>query len=1168
MNDHTSMAHQQFLRVIEGLLTPDNAVRRQAENAYNQFVSSSAEQSASLLLQLLQQAPDPQMRMLSAVLLRRRVNEPGKVAALSPGFKSTLMEASIKLVETEQQRGVRRNLCHLIAAFASSLGGTGLAGPANGSLAQSWPSLLPATLSYAQNTSQAGLKESGLYLLSILGEYCQLALRNAAQQVFACLGASYQSATGNGHMSAEAKALLVKSTTGFLLALQPEQLAAGAPLMEPMMNVLSSLLSSGDELEAREAMDGLVEMAVDQGVAKFMSASMVHLVMAMVQTARSTSFDTQTRILALEIICSLAENRPGLLRKMGADKTGAVVEVCINMAAELDGDGSANSGNSDWDMNTFQEMDDDEGQDSVSGMALEAIGRLGVKLGGRVVLPQAFAMIPRMIADEDWRKRRAGILALANISGGAVKMMKPELGKVLAMFLPRLQDPVQRVRFAAAMSVGLLCQAFNGEMQSKHHAAVVPALAQTLLPSAQSGSSPRVRGAAANSIITVFRGASEGTDADEFVDGDDNGMNASVGFPVAQYLQALMDGLVSILRESSNHFSVHEQAMDATAAVAGASGAAFGRFYDSFMPAAKGIVVNATGEDLRSLRGRTMQCIAKIGSAVGLAKFGPDAQQIMSTMLTQQQQQQASNGGAPVFDEDVAQACAQICRAIGESFAAYLPHVLPPLLGTLQKKNEFLVRNADEIVDAEAEMEAGLASQVINVPGMESKRITLNVNTVFEQKLALKCLYEYVNTLRDSPALLNFVLHIAEVAVPMATNRFSPEARSTAALLLPQLLSVACEQGAKTGGDLNVAATARKTATSLLAFIMPCYLQQLSEEVNREVLASVCEGICEIAKACFYSGGTDDATGSERAPVILVPLEHTRVICQAVCKNITEGAKRRVEMLEEARRENYDEEDMETLQEQLELEHEDMEMLVDAHGYLLKQHKANFLPVFNEISMACFQPLLADQMPVEIRWVAVCAYDDVIEHCGPQAAAQHLQTFVPPLLSAASSPDTMLRQAAVYGVRVVAENCQQQFSQLLSPALAVLMTLVTAADAREGENVGPTENAVAALSSIVKLYSKTHAAQVPAEKILPHWVGQLPLKEDEECAQMAHEHLVLFVEQNNPCLCSPQFSGKVRQIFQHILASENAGGGGGEDAVVLATPSVMARIRQQLQRMN
>ena len=37
-------------------------------------------------------------------------------------------------------------------------------------------------------------------------------------------------------------------------------------------------------------------------------------------------------------------------------------------------------------------------------------------------------------------------------------------------------------------------------------------------------------------------------------------------------------------------------------------------------------------------------------------------------------------------------------------------------------------------------------------------------------------------------------------------------------------------------------------------------------------------------------------------------------------------------------------------------------------------------------------------MPDKLKWVGVCAYDDVVEHCGP-AAVQHLQTFMGPLLS-------------------------------------------------------------------------------------------------------------------------------------------------------------------------
>ena len=468
-------------------------------------------------------------------------------------------------------------------------------------------------------------------------------------------------------------------------------------------------------------------------------------------------------------------------------------------------------------------------------------------------------------------------------------MLKPQLGQVFQMMVPCMQDPNQRVRFAASVAIGLLVQVFDdGYIQKSFHQQLIPALSQTMLPT--SGSCPRVRAAAANTLITVF-GRSAGGDEGE----EDEG--TGVDIPVASYLDGLLSGLVSILRESTNHHTVHVQAMDATAAVATAAGDGFARFYDSFMPAAKGIITQASSEELRPLRGRTMQCIAKIGSAVGVDRFAQDAQEIMNVMLAMQQKQ-------GTFDEDVSMACAQICRAIGSHFTPYLGHCLPPLLATLSKENEFLVRNVDEAVDTEEEAKMGLASQVISMPGMEGKRITLNVNTVFEQQIALKCLYEYVDELGESTAMAQYCEQIAQAVKPMVTNRFSPQSRTTAALLLPQLLHSSINQPNGSGFEV---------ARQLLQFVMPVYLTQLKEEVNLEVLSSVSEGLCDLARYCYFSGGTNKMTGSQNPPTVVVPLEATRTIVATLCRNIKETCDQRVQQLQTAREENYDEEDMEDL---------------------------------------------------------------------------------------------------------------------------------------------------------------------------------------------------------------------------------------------------------------
>jgi hypothetical protein len=446
----------------------------------------------------------------------------------------------------------------------------------------------------------------------------------------------------------------------------------------------------------------------------------------------------------------------------------------------------------------------------------------------------------------------------------------------------------------------------------------------------------------------------------------------------------------------------------------------------------------------------------------------------------------------------------------------------------------------------------GLASQVISLPGMEGKRITLNVNIVFEQQIALKCLYEYVDELGESNAMAPYCEAIAKAVQPMVTNRYSPQSRTTAALLLPQLLHSAINQ--PNGSGLQV-------ARQLLQYVMPVYLDQLRDEVNLEVLSSVSEGICDLARYCYFSGGTNQMTGSQNPPTVVIPLEATRTIVATLCRNIKETCDQRVKLLQTAREENYDEEDMEDLMYKLDADHEDMEMLIDAHGYLLKQHGPNFLPFFTEISSTVFGPLLTNpQIPPELKWAGICAYDDVIEHCGP-GAGQHLDTCMIPMLESCSSQNALLRQAAVYGVRIVAEKYTNQFSQFVAPVLAVLMTLIRANDSKEGDNLGATENAICALGTICTLYGGKHQS-VNLDQILPHFVAQLPIKEDEECAQISHEHLCAFVEQKQSGLgqCLPQ----VRSVFNSVLVSATVGGGGGNDAVVLATPAVMNRIRAAL----
>ena len=65
---------------------------------------------------------------------------------------------------------------------------------------------------------------------------------------------------------------------------------------------------------------------------------------------------------------------------------------------------------------------------------------------------------------------------------------------------------------------------------------------------------------------------------------------------------------------------VLEQVVTTLASVADTSEEKFIGYYDRFMPCLKYIVQNATGPELRLLRGKTIECISLIGLAVGRDK--------------------------------------------------------------------------------------------------------------------------------------------------------------------------------------------------------------------------------------------------------------------------------------------------------------------------------------------------------------------------------------------------------------------------------------------------------------------------------------------------------------------------------------------------------------------
>jgi len=86
--------------------------------------------------------------------------------------------------------------------------------------------------------------------------------------------------------------------------------------------------------------------------------------------------------------------------------------------------------------------------------------------------------------------------------------------------------------------------------------------------------------------------------------------------------------------------------------------------------------------------------------------------------------------------------------------------------------------------------------------------------------------------------------------------------------------------------------------------------------------------------------------------------------------------------------------------------------------------------------------------------------------------------------------------------------------------------VVAAPDSRQPENINPTENAISAVTKILKYNS----SQVNLDQILPVWFSWLPVTEDVDEAPYVYGFLADLIESNNPHILGANNSNLPRVI--------------------------------------
>uniref|UniRef100_A0AAX7UYL1 TOG domain-containing protein n=1 Tax=Astatotilapia calliptera TaxID=8154 RepID=A0AAX7UYL1_ASTCA len=1003
--DLTAMAEQQqFYLLLGNLMSPDNNVRKQAEETYDNIPGQN---KITFLLQAVRDASAAEeVKQMAAVLLRRLLSSsfeeiyPGLTVEMQTAIKTELLTG----IQQETSPTIRKKICDIAAELSRNL----IDDDGN----NQWPEVLKFLFD-SVNAENVGLREAALHIFwnfpGIFGNQQQHYMEVIKRMLVQCM---------QDQANPQIRTLAARAAASFVLSNESNTalLKHFADLLPGILQAVNESCYQGDD----SVLKSLVEIA--DTAPKYLRPNLEETLQLCLRLCADTNLTNMQRQLALEVIVTLSETAAAMLRKHTAIVAQSVPQM-LAMMVDLEDD-------DEWAMADELE-DEDFDSNAVAGES--ALDRIACGLGGKIILPMIKQHIMQMLQNPDWKYRHAGLMALSAIGEGCHQQMEAILQEIVSFVLLFCADPHPRVRYAACNAIGQMATDFAPTFQKKFHDKVISALLQTM----EDQSNPRVQAHAAALI-------QKGTKL------------------------------------------VLEQVVTSIASVADTAEEKFVPYYDMFMPSLKHIVENAVQKELRLLRGKTIECISLIGLAVGKEKFMPDASAVMQLLLKTQTDFNDLEDDDPQISYMIS-AWARMCKILGKEFQQYLPVVMGPLMKTASIKPEVALLDTQDMENISEDD----GWEFVNLGDQQS--FGIKTAGLEEKATACQMLVCYAKELKEG-----FVEYTEQVVKLMVTLALTvSRVRVAAAESMPLLLECARVRGPE-------------YLTQMWHFMCDALIKAIGTEPDSDVLSEIMHSFAK----CIELMG-DGCLNSE----------HFEELGGILKGKLEEHFKN--QELRQAKRqdEDYDEQVEETLQDEDENDVYILTKVSDILHSVFSSYKEKVLPWFEQLLQLIVQLICPNRPWADRQW-GLCIFDDVVEHCSP-SSFKYAEYFLRPMIQSLCDTSPEVRQAAAYGVGVMAQFGGENYRPFCTEALPLLVRVIQAADSRSKENVNATENCVSAVGKLMRFRPEC----VNVNEVLPHWLSWLPLKEDKEEAVHTFDFLCDLIESNNPIVLGPENANLPRIFF-------------------------------------
>ncbi|KAF9194751.1 hypothetical protein BGZ49_003131 [Haplosporangium sp. Z 27] len=854
-----------------------------------------------------------------------------------------------------------------------------------------------------------------------------------------------------------------KAVVAFMLETNHSTRNALMPLLPSMLDTLNILLTTAVSASSRN--DSEAETTLAEGLITLIELAehsprlyrhvLITLVPFMLSIIKNKHLEDQTRQSALELLLTLAECSPNMIRKSAPDFTSALVPVALELMTELGEDDDEI--NQEW-YSTDDLNDEEQEENYVVGE--HAMDRLARALGGKALLPISFTYIPQMLAPgQKWQSRHAALMAVSAIAEGCAKIMEAELGKIIQMVLPFLRDPHARVRYAACNAIGQMATDFAGPIQKGFHAIILT----NLIPVMDDSTCPRVCAHAAAALVNFCEAIEKRT--------------------LIPYLDAIFERLLSLLNTGTTY--VQEQAITTIATVADTAEECFVKYYGPIMPLLMNVLRQATDQEYRLMRGKAMECASLIALAVGKETFAPHAQEFIKLLVQTQ---------STIVETDDPQASyilaawARVCKVLGKDFTPYLDIVMPPLLVSAKLKPDFAVLDPED--DLESKYPADEDWEFVGINGQQ---IGIKTTVLEEKCTAVEMLICYAREL--GPGFRPYIEKVRDIVLPLLKFYFHDGVRHAAAGTIPQLVS--CAKQAELDQEYML---------GLWNGICIKILEVMATETDQAFIQQL--------YGTFHESMEFMGPGPNLSPELLEAF--TRAT-ETQLKELYKRLKQNEENLRNAEKEAEDEAAIVAAIEEAEEEEINEESILGeiskAFNSILKAHGVSYMAQFKSLE-PILGTFLGDPTNNAARQWALCVLADFVEFTGPHSwpiMVPFLPLMFESILNAESAE---VRQAACYGIGLCGQYGGPHYGEVCYAALTPLFQVIHEPGSKEEDNILATENAISAVTKICK-FNNSH---FDVNTVLPSWLQTLPILHDEGEAPLTYSYLLDLFEAQHPSI--------------------------------------------------